>query len=592
MFFCKVRARADGLIRLAAQPIRVRAVCVLLPFVVFSTAEALSTAAAQRSSSRDKQAHLVSDEPAIPSFDAANADTYVVAEFSFDDGHGGPDPQGWFGVDLTEQAGVFWHVDNYEVPTGGGTKCMWCGVRSEVSGPTCYYECPPGYGNDWDQILETPNAILTHGDVTLSYLVSWDTESGYDVWHVEYLDKTGEWIELATMTGVGHDVPMSHLVPRSALAGSIRFRFRMISDMTYSDEDCLYDSHGAIQLDNIEIADSTGVISFEDFEGETIGSTTSADGVWTARGQTAYGDYAGIFAGNELAQEDPSYYNSSHFWAFVKGSEAANASFCSDPDTLIIPFSHWVDDEETNIHNAVWSPVIDWTVDKNGAPIPFPATITLLQFRVYRNMNPEFDNNVVFYTWQVRSFQQGSQCVASEWLNYAIYWGDQKDWHYVSTDISDFILPGHDRLQVALGVIDLCGSLCNLTMPLCHTQAPFFDDVRIVRVDTTTVGTGIREGGPLSSANMLMPNYPNPFNPSTTIRYSIAAPGQVELRIYDVSGRLVRTLFRGIQKPGPDGLSTIWDARNDAGEVVPAGVYFCELKIEDFRQVKKLVLIK
>jgi hypothetical protein len=584
----------------ACIPFRLRFFLLCLTLLLFPAALSVSSgntatqspSVPKASGHGNQTAPYFSGSPIAPNFDPANADTYVVAEFTFDNGSGGADPQGWFPIDFTQQSGVYWHVDNYRVPVGGGSKCAWCGVASNASGSTCYYDCPPGYGNSWDQIFEMPSPVVTHGDVTLSYLVSWDTEPSYDFWHVQYLNKSNQWVDLAVVDGTGSNLPRSHLISKTALNGSVRFRFRMLSDGTYSDEDCLYDSHGAIQLDNIQIADSTGILHFENFENETLGSTTTDDGVWVARGPTPYGNFADLFAGNEVVQLDPQYHNDGHFWAFLRGSTDVNAGFCPDPDSLIIPFSKWLDGKEENLDNVACSPVIDWTVDKNGLPIPYNATITLLQFRVYRDMDPNQNNNVVFYKWHVRTFERGSPCVEAKWLNTSLYWGSQKDWYDFSVEISSLIPEGHDRIQIALGAIDLCATHCNLTEPLCHTQAPFFDDVRIIRVDTTTVETGIDEGKGGLPINRLMTSYPNPFNASTTIHYSIAAPGLVDVKIYDVSGKLVRTLFHGYQKPNPAGFYAKWDSRAYSGEAVSAGVYFCELKVADFRQVKKLVIIK
>jgi hypothetical protein len=88
----------------------------------------------------------------------------------------------------------------------------------------------------------------------------------------------------------------------------------------------------------------------------------------------------------------------------------------------------------------------------------------------------------------------------------------------------------------------------------------------------------------------LSQNFPNPFNPSTTIEYSIPAAGRVNLSVYDVSGRLVKTLVDKELSAGPHKL--MWDGRNDAGGMVSAGVYFARLNFAGQRQSRKLVLLK
>ena len=80
-----------------------------------------------------------------PAFIAQEADTYVVAEFTFD-GISGPDSQGWTSIDITTQIdSILWHVDDFMVPAGGDSKAMWCGARQDSIGPLCSYQCLPGY---------------------------------------------------------------------------------------------------------------------------------------------------------------------------------------------------------------------------------------------------------------------------------------------------------------------------------------------------------------------------------------------------------------------------------------------------------------
>jgi hypothetical protein len=86
-------------------------------------------------------------------------------------------------------------------------------------------------------------------------------------------------------------------------------------------------------------------------------------------------------------------------------------------------------------------------------------------------------------------------------------------------------------------------------------------------------------------------NVPNPFNPVTTIRYDVpAGGGEVTLRVYDVGGRLVRTLVDGTEGPGEK--TVTWDGRNDRGRVVASGVYFYRLTSETYTHTRKMLLMK
>ncbi|RMH70258.1 MAG: tandem-95 repeat protein, partial [Gemmatimonadetes bacterium] len=88
----------------------------------------------------------------------------------------------------------------------------------------------------------------------------------------------------------------------------------------------------------------------------------------------------------------------------------------------------------------------------------------------------------------------------------------------------------------------------------------------------------------------LYANYPNPFNPKTTIRFDIPATANVELRIYDVSGRLVNALVSETLEAGT--YSVEWDGTNAKGEAVSSGVYFYQLHSEDFSATQSMILLK
>jgi Ca-activated chloride channel homolog len=108
--------------------------------------------------------------------------------------------------------------------------------------------------------------------------------------------------------------------------------------------------------------------------------------------------------------------------------------------------------------------------------------------------------------------------------------------------------------------------------------------------------TGVKDKeDALPKGFVLHQNYPNPFNPSTTIRFELPTDGHVTLKIYDLSGRLVKTLLSGDQYAGAH--TAVWDGSDDAGRKVAAGVYFYQLEFTDAsgaRQVltQKMSLVK
>jgi len=85
-------------------------------------------------------------------------------------------------------------------------------------------------------------------------------------------------------------------------------------------------------------------------------------------------------------------------------------------------------------------------------------------------------------------------------------------------------------------------------------------------------------------------NYPNPFNPSTTIAFSVPRASQVRLDIYSITGQHVRELLNEAVESGNH--STRWNGRDDAGSLVESGTYMYRLTAGDFTAVRRMVMIK
>ena len=84
--------------------------------------------------------------------------------------------------------------------------------------------------------------------------------------------------------------------------------------------------------------------------------------------------------------------------------------------------------------------------------------------------------------------------------------------------------------------------------------------------------------------------YPNPFNPVTTLRYTLPEDAMVNITIYDMMGRVVNNLVSSQQRAGYKSIQ--WNATNDAGQPVSAGVYLYTINAGEFRQAKKMILLK
>jgi hypothetical protein len=109
------------------------------------------------------------------------------------------------------------------------------------------------------------------------------------------------------------------------------------------------------------------------------------------------------------------------------------------------------------------------------------------------------------------------------------------------------------------------------------------------RKQYTDVGDGDNEWSiPLDFR--LKQNYPNLFNPATTIEYSLPKRGHVTIELFNLLGQKVRTL---VDEPKTAGsYQVIWDGKDDNGSEVASGIYLCKLQVGDESQTKKMLLIK
>lgn len=119
------------------------------------------------------------------------------------------------------------------------------------------------------------------------------------------------------------------------------------------------------------------------------------------------------------------------------------------------------------------------------------------------------------------------------------------------------------------------------------------------RTYTYRIGVSDRDGEFFSPADrvtlpaaamVLDQNVPNPFNPTTVIRFSLSSPAPVKLMVYDARGQLVRTLVDENRGVGPH--DVVWDGRDAGGDAVSSGIYFYRIEAGSFIQSRKMVLLK
>ncbi|HKW15587.1 MAG TPA: T9SS type A sorting domain-containing protein, partial [Candidatus Krumholzibacteria bacterium] len=103
-----------------------------------------------------------------------------------------------------------------------------------------------------------------------------------------------------------------------------------------------------------------------------------------------------------------------------------------------------------------------------------------------------------------------------------------------------------------------------------------------------TLPTGVGDA-PMRGA-LAISAYPNPFNPQTTIRYTVPSTGRVVVAVYDARGARVATLVDAARAAGS--YTQAWDGRDDAGRAVSSGVYFARISHASGSKSEKIVLLK
>ncbi len=265
----------------------------------------------------------------------------------------------------------------------------------------------------------------------------------------------------------------------------------------------------------------------------------------------------------------------------------------SAPDLVEIPGFAVLQPAEDHSESGELCFLTKATNGPGGLPVSLDGRTTLI--------SPVFDLSNVetplisYYTWLSVEFGVFAIDISND--------GGQT-WHSIKSDTLS-VPPATSWERTLLKVDDYIEP--NATVQLRFTVQSFtFESTRGVQTtivialldDFEILGTGgtitsvdeqhLTAGLPEKFA--LLANYPNPFNPETTIRYDLPQDSRVVLRIYNLLGQEVRTLLNENQAAGARSLS--WDGRNNAGRQVPSGVYIYRITAGNFGAARKMVLQK
>jgi hypothetical protein len=413
---------------------------------------------------------------------SANVETTFFVRYTWDNG-GLCDAQGWRPLDMTAQTHEFWHVADTSELDGGsfgnllpleGNQSMWCGADGPVTTAEdlvlCSYATLPGYGNNWDQAFCLRDCLTGAGGVEVDVAVMWDSETDYDATTLEVDNCDDNWVVayggLGTWDGTGTDT-LSIAVSDTLHGGSLRVRFRFVSDGGWSDADGLYDTDGAFLLDQLSVRDSSGVrVAYEDFEDETPGAHEADD--WVSCNMPGYGDFSALYPGHELVQEDRCQSELDCVWAFINGSTSDYA--CGGwPGQAVVPYEN---ERGQYIFNYVYSP----DIDVSGSS----GSVWEFRFDVYRDSQADA---LVAYVWAIRSI--GPDGCPGNWTGPGYFgypWGGPY-WSRIQWSVGQHLAPDVEQVNIALGVRDYCKFWCGVWgTGSCHSHGPLFDDLEFYRV--------------------------------------------------------------------------------------------------------------
>ena len=517
---------------------------------------------------------------------------------SFETAAGEPDWHGWTHADLYTFTATVWQVSDFNAENlgghGPGNLAAWCGTIFDN-------DCGPGYGNSWNGRLVwtglAPDPEQST-EVRITARINVDVELIYDSVHL-VVWRESSWQSLISWDGLHDDIevdlsctldPEDYFGPQDDL---LRLAWQVMSDGAWSDEDCIIDTDGACQIDDVVISLNGTPVFADDFQdGDLEG--------WEVQSGYKVGDFTQLWSG--LDDLDPDHQNDSWQVVFfddgvvVPGTGGtACGNWCYGPDgwvynvdaglfpgiglvsgPLTPPF--W----NSGVWNGVISPSLAW---------PEGTTSAQLAFDVYAHM-PTFECGFMTYGWTVRATGSADpeDLDLAEWAPTRwSYWNPETmpegpGYFRITGQLDDLLPMDVCWLQVRLEVIEV-GPWCwgEFVSRWESTPAPYFDNVA---VSAWTAVTDV----PTAPAELSISASPNPFNPITTLQYALPAEGHLRLTIHDLQGRRIAGLLDEWRPAGHG--TVVWRGLDDRGAAVASGIYFARMETTGEVRSAKLTLVR
>ena len=242
---------------------------------------------------------------------------------------------------------------------------------------------------------------------------------------------------------------------------------------------------------------------------------------------------------------------------YNQSSEKATLSWANSP-------YYWVKDDQGNDITGDY-----WPISPDLQDFPLPVQLSAFAAKT-------LENGAVQLTWRTESELNN--------LGFNLYRSNSETEDFVR--VNDGLIEGQGTTSSAhdYSFVDATGGTWYLIENISLDGLSTFDGP----VQASVLSGVKSESSPTAYA--LITNYPNPFNPSTEIRYALATAGLVELTVYNVRGKSIKQLVSAHQAPGT--YSIVWDGLNLQGQRVDSGIYLCELKVDNQVFYHKMTMIK
>ncbi len=348
--------------------------------------------------------------------------------------------------------------------------------------------------------------------------------------------------------------------------------------------------------------------------GEAIAGATVSSGEYSAttNGQGAYSMMLPAGTHTVIASH-PSYAASSQSGIIVVTGQITNLDFALEL-TSIVFFDDFESYDNFAVNFAPWTfHDIDGSTTYAFSGITFPGSGTAMSYIIF---NPSATSPVLDF--DAHSGDKMAACFASTsavnndwmitpqvpgggtlsfWARTYMDYGLERLKVGVSTtgtEVADFtFIQGGNYLQVPLDWTEYVMDLGAYAGDMIHIAFNCVsDDCFILFVEDVQV-----EAAPSNEDNTapvlvteLRSNYPNPFNPETTINFSVKENGPVSVSVYNVKGQLVRNLVNDVRSAGNH--SVVWNGKDNNGRDVSSGVYYYKMNAGKYSSTKKMVLMK